>query len=148
MRGVLGQVSASAAGRILNSANPNQDKSLTDGCVRCSIDQKEHSKHDEEAQVSQWKSREPVCQKILMRQYASCPRKRRVDTKDKRLQGIAENASSAPPLDNSSAVSFPTRNKCLGTHCSLITQERQNTVLARSSRELEVEEKMEKKIGW
>ena len=37
-----------------------------------------------------------------------------------RLQGIAEGASSAPRLASSSAVSFPRRNECPGTHCSLI----------------------------
>ena len=40
-----------------------------------------------------------------------------------RLQGIAEGASSAPHLASSSAASFPGRNECLGTHCSLIEQE-------------------------
>ena len=39
------------------------------------------------------------------------------------LQGIAEGASSAPRLVSSSAASFPGRNECLGTHCSLIEQE-------------------------
>ena len=40
-----------------------------------------------------------------------------------RLQGIAEGASSAPRLANSSAASFPGRNECPGTDCSLIEQE-------------------------
>ena len=40
-----------------------------------------------------------------------------------RLQGIAGGASSAPRLASSSAASFPGRNKCPGTHCSLIEQE-------------------------
>ena len=40
-----------------------------------------------------------------------------------RLQGIAEGASSAPRLASSSAASFPRRNECPGTHCSLIEQE-------------------------
>ena len=39
------------------------------------------------------------------------------------LQGIAEGASSAPRLASSSAASFPSRNECPGTHCSLIEQE-------------------------
>ena len=42
--------------------------------------------------------------------------------KRERLQGIAEGASSAPRLASSSAVSFPGRNECLGTYCSLIEQ--------------------------
>ena len=39
------------------------------------------------------------------------------------LQGIKEGASSAPRLASSSAASFPGRNECPGTHCSLIEQE-------------------------
>ena len=39
------------------------------------------------------------------------------------LQGIEEGASSAPRLASSSAASFPGRNECPGTHCSLIEQE-------------------------
>ena len=51
--------------------------------------------------------------------------KRRVDTRDRgeRLQGIVEGTSSAPHLVISSIASFPGRNECLGTHCSLIEQE-------------------------
>ena len=40
-----------------------------------------------------------------------------------RLQGIAEGANSDPRLASSSAASFPGRNECPGTHCSLIEQE-------------------------
>ena len=40
-----------------------------------------------------------------------------------RLQGIAEDVSSAPFLANSSAASFPGRNECSEIHCSLIKQE-------------------------
>ena len=52
-----------------------KDKSLIEGCVRCSEDKKEHSEREEEVQVPRWKSREPVCERISMRQYASSPRK-------------------------------------------------------------------------
>ena len=45
------------------------------------------------------------------------------EIRGKRLQGIAEGASIAPCLASSSAASFPGRNECLGTHCSLIEQE-------------------------
>ena len=45
------------------------------------------------------------------------------EIKGDRLQGIAEGASSAPRLASSSAVLFNGRNKCPGTHCSLIEQE-------------------------
>ena len=62
MSGILERVSAGAVGRILDSAYPS--KILTVGCVRCSKDEREHSERDEEAQVSQWKWREPVSQRI------------------------------------------------------------------------------------
>ena len=45
------------------------------------------------------------------------------EIRGERLQGIAEGTSSAPPIAGSSAASFPGRNKCPGTHCSLIEQE-------------------------
>ena len=44
-----------------------------------------------------------------------------------RLQGIAEGASSAPRLASLSAASFPGRNECPGTHCSMIAQEREDS---------------------
>ena len=52
-----------------------RDRSLKEGCVRCSEGEREHSEHDVEAQVTRWKSRELVCRRIQMRQYASSPRK-------------------------------------------------------------------------
>ena len=64
-----------AAGRILDSANPREIRTLKEGCVHCSKDEREHSEHDEGAQVPQWKLREPMCQNALIRQYASSPRK-------------------------------------------------------------------------
>ena len=45
------------------------------------------------------------------------------EIKEKRLQGIAEGASSAPRLASLSASSFPGRNKCPGTHCKLVEQD-------------------------
>ena len=45
------------------------------------------------------------------------------EIRGERLQGIAEGASSASRLASSSAKSFPRRNECPGTHCSLIEQE-------------------------
>ena len=56
-RGVLRRVSAGAARWILNSREMN----LTEGCVRCSEDEREHSERDEGTQIPQWKSREPAC---------------------------------------------------------------------------------------
>ena len=45
------------------------------------------------------------------------------EIRGERLQGIAEDASSAPRLASSSAALFPGRNECPETHCSLIEQE-------------------------
>ena len=45
------------------------------------------------------------------------------EIRGERQQGIAEDASSAPRLASSLAASFPGRNECLGTHCSLNEQE-------------------------
>ena len=121
MTSVLGRVSTGAAGRILDSANP-REKNLTEGCVRCSEDEREHSEHDEGAQVPQWKLREPVCQNFD--ETVRLQSEKRQEWIRERLQGIAEGASSAPRLASSSATSFPGRNECPGTHCSLIEQER------------------------
>ena len=71
-----------------------------------------------------------------------------MDTRDKRreiLQGIAEGASSAPRMASSPAASFPGSNECPGTHCSLIEQEREKTVPARSATEFEEKEKTEER---
>ena len=46
------------------------------------------------------------------------------EIRGERLQGIAEGTSSASHLASSSAASFPGRNECPGTHCSLREQER------------------------
>ena len=46
------------------------------------------------------------------------------EIREERLQGIAEGTSSAPRLASSSAESFPMRNECPGTQCSLIEQEK------------------------
>ena len=45
------------------------------------------------------------------------------EIRGKRLQGIAEDTSSAPRLASSSAAPFPGESKCPGTHCSLVEQE-------------------------
>ena len=45
------------------------------------------------------------------------------EIRGERLQWIAKGASSAPRLASSLAVSFPGRNECPGTHCSLIELE-------------------------
>ena len=65
-----------------------------------------------------------------------------------RLQGIAEGTSSAPRLAGSSAASFPGRNECLGTHCSLIEQQEREDSICVSSREIEVKRKTKEKARW
>ena len=65
------------------------------------------------------------------------------EIRGERLQGIAEGTSSAPCLASSSAVSFPGRNECPGTHCSLIEQKERE-----DSTEFEIKEKMDEKTGW
>ena len=42
--------------------------------------------------------------------------------REERLQGIAEGASSAPRLASLLTASFPGRNECPETNCSLIEQ--------------------------
>ena len=44
------------------------------------------------------------------------------EIRGERLQRIAKGTSSAPRLASSSAASFPGKNECPGTHCSLIEQ--------------------------
>ena len=62
-----------------------------------------------------------------------------------KLQGITEGTSSAPRLASSSAASFPGRNECPGTHCSLIEQDKEKTV---SAREIEVKRRTEERTEW
>ena len=38
-------------------------KSLTEGCIHCSENEREHRKREGGAQVPQWKSREPLSEK-------------------------------------------------------------------------------------
>ena len=45
------------------------------------------------------------------------------EIREERLQGIAEETSSAPRLTSSSAESSPRRNECAGTHCNLMELE-------------------------
>ena len=69
------------------------------------------------------------------------------EIRGERLQGIAEGAGSAPRLASSSAVSFPGRSECPGTHCSLIEQEEREIVPAKSAIEFEIRGKMEERTG-
>ena len=66
-------------------------------------------------------------------------------TRGERPQGVVESTSSAPHLASSSAASFPRRNECPGTNSSLIEQEREKTVPARSATEFEITGKMEER---
>ena len=61
------------------------------------------------------------------------------------LQGIAEHTGSAPRFANSSAALFPGKNKCQGTHCSLIVKE---TVPSKFSRKFELKGKIVDRTKW
>ena len=65
------------------------------------------------------------------------------ETTGERLQGNAEGASSASHLANSSAASFPGRNECPGTKCSLIKQKREYNSCQRDSGKRKGEERTE-----
>ena len=45
------------------------------------------------------------------------------EVRGEKLQGIAKDTNSTPRLANSSAASFPGRNECLETHCTLVVKE-------------------------
>ena len=70
------------------------------------------------------------------------------EIRGERLQGIAEGVSSAPRVASSSATSFPGRNECPGTHCTLIEQDEKKTVPARSATEFEIRGMMGERTGW
>ena len=88
-----------------------KEKNLTEDCVRCSVDETGHSERDEEAQAF----------KIFDGAYASSRREKWIrEVRGRKLHRTAEGRSIAPSLASSLAVSFPGRNECPGTHCSLI----------------------------
>ena len=107
LRGDLDWMTMGAAWRILDSAKTRKIKSLAEGCVCCSENEKWHNERDEGARVSQWKRRGHVCRRIYIRQFASRLRK---------------NKRGCESLANTSAASFTGRNEYLRTHCSLIVQ--------------------------
>ena len=89
-----------------------------------------------------------LCVKILWRDSTHPVRENtRVDTRDERRE-TTRGASSAPRLASLLATSFPGRNECPGTHCSLIEQKEKKTVPARFATEFEVRGKMEERTGW
>ena len=63
--------------------------------------------------------------------------KRKEWVREERLQEIAKGTCSAPRLTSSSAASFPRKDECPGTHCSLIEQEREGSCCLRVVREKE-----------
>ena len=67
-------MTTSAARRTLNSAD-SRENSLTEECVRFSDDKRGHIERDEDAQVSQWILRKPLCQRMQMTQYVHSERK-------------------------------------------------------------------------
>ena len=66
------------------------------------------------------------------------------EIREERLQGIAEGTSSAPRLASSLAELLSGRNKCPGTHCSVIEQEERKQFLL----EIKVKGKMEERTKW
>ena len=56
------------------------------------------------------------------------------EVKGERLQGVAEGRSSAPRLASSSAASFPGRNECPVTNCSLTVKAERKRFLPDSLR--------------
>ena len=125
MRGVLGRVSASAAGRILDSADPREIRTLKNA-----VSVAAKTREDTASMTSKHKflsgNRGSLCVEEF-RSDSTPPVREKTrgirDLRPEKLQGIAEDASSAPRLTSSSAASFPGRNKCPGTHCSLIILE-------------------------
>ena len=108
------------------------------GCVRCSIDEREHSEHDEGAQVPLWKLREPVCRKIQTGQYASNPRKEKSgyeSFEERDYKGLQRARVANPTGQLISCIIF---RECLRNHCNLIVQEREKTVSAISSKEFDL----------
>ena len=69
------------------------------------------------------------------------------EIRGERLQGVAEGASSAPCLASSSVSSFPERNECPGTYCSMIEQEKREDSSCRSATEFEIKEKWRRGQG-
>ena len=68
--------------RILNSVD-SRGKSLREGPVRSSENEREHSEHDERAQVQQWKSREICVSKNVDETVRlQSEKKRRVNTRE------------------------------------------------------------------
>ena len=76
-----------------------------------------------------------------MKEHVSSPRKEWI--REKRLQGIAVGRSSAHSLANSLPASFPGRNECPRTHCSLIAQWKETV----PTREFEVKDGGEERRG-
>ena len=52
-----------------------RDKSLTEGCVRCSKDEKGHRERDEEVQIPNWIPRKSLSRRSLMGQHVSSSKK-------------------------------------------------------------------------
>ena len=110
-------MSAGAAGRTFDSAFP-RDESLTEGCVRCSEDEK-----TQRESTSSSVEIEGTCVAKNLEETVRLQSEKRGDWIRERLQEIAESASGALCLASSSAASFPERNECPGTHCRLTEQE-------------------------
>ena len=96
-----------SAGRILDSANPKRDKSLTEGCVRRSVDEREHSERDEGCTSSSVEI-EGACVSKNIKETVRLQSEKKEEwireIRGERLHGIAEGTKSAPRLASSSAA--------------------------------------------
>ena len=70
------------------------------------------------------------------------------EIKGERPQEIAEGASSAPRLANSSAAPFPGKTSVRGPTAARLNRRRGNTVPTRSATKIEIRGKMEETTGW
>ena len=117
MRDVLGRMFAGAASRIFDSANPREIKSLTEGCVHCSEDNRGHSDRDKGAPISQWIPRGPGCQRISMKQYASSPRKENCGYKrqeERDYKGLQRTRAALPVWSAHQLHRFPGKTSVRG----------------------------------
>ena len=69
--------------KILDSANPTEIKSLTEGCVRCSKDERGHSERDEGAQIPSVEI-EGICVSKNLDETTRFQSEKRVDMRDQR----------------------------------------------------------------
>ena len=113
-------MSADGAGRILDSANPREIRTK-----QKAVSVAAKTREDTASMTREHKffcKNRGTCVSKNLDETLRLQSEKRQEWIQERLQGIAEGASRAPSLVSSSAASFPGRNECPGTHCSLIEQ--------------------------